>query len=57
MVTNLKTQYRMAEDIQLLANTLIYNQRLRCGSAAIASQTLEIKSTQLSDIPSWISEV
>ena len=41
-VVSLSTQYRMAEDIQLLANTLMYSSALRPGNAAIASAMLHL---------------
>lgn len=41
-VVNLEHQYRMAEDIMLLSNTLIYNGRLKCGTPSIATKTLSI---------------
>ena len=41
-VVNLEHQYRMAEDIMLLSNTLIYNGRLKCGTTSIVSRTLSI---------------
>jgi DNA replication ATP-dependent helicase Dna2 len=41
-VVNLEHQYRMAEDIMLLSNTLIYNGRLKCGTPSIATRTLSI---------------
>ena len=41
-VVNLEHQYRMAEDIMLLSNTLIYSGRLKCGTASVAKRMLEI---------------
>lgn len=41
-VVNLEHQYRMAADIMLLANKLIYNGRLKCGTASVASRSLDI---------------
>jgi DNA replication ATP-dependent helicase Dna2 len=41
-VVNLEHQYRMAEDIMLLSNTLIYSGRLKCGTASVASRMLHI---------------
>lgn len=57
VVVSLKTQYRMAEDIQLLANALIYNDRLKCGTEAISSQALATDLQDNSDFPSWILKV
>ncbi|GLB41287.1 putative DNA replication factor Dna2 [Lyophyllum shimeji] len=39
-VVDLAYQYRMNEDIMLLSNKLIYGNRLRCGSEAVASRSL-----------------
>jgi hypothetical protein len=39
-VSELTYQYRMNESIQLLANSLVYNNALKCGSAALASSRL-----------------
>lgn len=39
-VAPLAAQYRMNEDIMLLSNRLIYEDRLRCGSDAVAKQAL-----------------
>ncbi|KAJ7095853.1 DNA replication factor Dna2-domain-containing protein [Mycena belliarum] len=39
-VVNMAHQYRMNEDIMTLSNKLIYSGRLRCGSKAVAEQTL-----------------
>lgn len=41
-VVNLEHQYRMAEDIMMLSNTLIYSGHLKCGTPEIASLSLEI---------------
>ena len=56
-VVSLTTQYRMAEDIQLLANTLMYNSALRPGSAAVASAMLHLPHHPLPGLPSWLSRV
>lgn len=39
-VVDLSHQYRMNEDIMLLSNHLIYENRLKCGSEEVASQGL-----------------
>lgn len=41
-VVNLEHQYRMAEDVQLLSSSLVYDGRLKCGTAGVASRTLHI---------------
>ena len=43
-VVNLEHQYRMAEDIMLLSNELIYSGRLKCGTPGVASRLLHIPS-------------
>ena len=45
-VVNLEHQYRMCEDIMTLSNTLIYKGRLKCGTPAVAAQSISI-----SDMP------
>jgi DNA replication ATP-dependent helicase Dna2 len=39
-VVDLVYQYRMSNDIMMLSNKLIYNDRLRCGSTAVAEGAL-----------------
>jgi hypothetical protein len=41
-VSSLEHQYRMCEDIMLLSNTLIYDDRLRCGNAEVSRRGLAI---------------
>lgn len=41
-IVSLEHQYRMAADIMLLTNTLIYNGRLKCGTTSVASRVLEV---------------
>ncbi|KZT71118.1 Dna2-domain-containing protein [Daedalea quercina L-15889] len=41
-VIDLNEQYRMNADIMLLSNKLIYGDRLRCGSEAVAQRSLKI---------------
>ncbi|KIW06674.1 hypothetical protein, variant [Verruconis gallopava] len=41
-VVNLEHQYRMCADIMYLSNTLIYNGRLKCGTPAVAQQSLQV---------------
>ena len=45
-VVNLEHQYRMAEDIMLLSNMLIYNGRLKCGTRAVADRLLQIPNLE-----------
>lgn len=41
-VASLTFQFRMCEDIMLLSNTLVYENRLKCGSPAVANRFLKI---------------
>ncbi len=43
-VTNLSYQYRMCNDIVILANTLIYEGELKCGTEKVAEQNFKIPS-------------
>ena len=45
-VVDLTEQYRMNEDIMLLSNRLIYSDRLRCGSEAVAKRSLRLPSVK-----------
>lgn len=45
-VVDLSHQYRMNEDIMLLSNRLIYENRLKCGSEQVAKQGLAIPRLQ-----------
>lgn len=56
-VVSLSTQYRMAEDIQLLANTLMYSSALRPGNAAVASAMLHLPHYPVPDLPPWLVQV
>ena len=46
-VTALPVQYRMAEDIQVLPNLLVYDGKLRCGSERVAGRTIDLKLNPL----------
>lgn len=39
---DLRYQYRMNEEIMLLSNRLIYNDKLRCGNDKVAGQSLNL---------------
>ncbi|KAK2737173.1 Tripartite DNA replication factor [Myotisia sp. PD_48] len=41
-VVNLEHQYRMCKEIMSLSNTLIYSGKLKCGTPAIASRSLNL---------------
>jgi DNA replication ATP-dependent helicase Dna2 len=41
-VVNLEHQYRMCEDVMSLSNNLIYNGRLKCGTAEVAARKISI---------------
>lgn len=45
-VTSLEHQYRMAEDVMLLSNELIYSGRLKCGNEAVALRELHVPHPQ-----------
>ncbi|KAL4448106.1 hypothetical protein ABPG75_005325 [Micractinium tetrahymenae] len=56
-VVQLPVQYRMAADIMLLPNTLIYNHALRCGTDGIAQATLRLGpggAASLAALPPWL---
>ena len=50
-VVDLTEQYRMNEDIMLLSNRLIYRDRLKCGSRAVAKQSLLIPHPKDGHLP------
>lgn len=41
-VVDLKSQYRMNEDIMLVANELVYSNKLSCGTPEVAARSLVI---------------
>ena len=41
-VVNLEHQYRMCEDVMSLSNTLIYDGRLKCGTAQVARRAVSL---------------
>jgi DNA replication ATP-dependent helicase Dna2 len=45
-VVNLEHQYRMAEDVQLLASQLVYSGRLKCGTPETASKMLHVPNLE-----------
>lgn len=45
-VVDLNYQYRMNEDIMLLSNRLVYDNRLKCGSVEVAQRSLVIPNKQ-----------
>ena len=51
-VVELRVQYRMASDIQDVANTLVYSSKLVCGSKKAAARTLFVlEPSDLGDLP------
>ncbi|KAJ2081132.1 DNA replication endonuclease-helicase Dna2 [Coemansia sp. RSA 988] len=52
-VVRLELQYRMAEGIQCLANNLIYDGHLRCGSSEVASRRISYTKSPADAIRSW----
>ncbi|XP_049936664.1 DNA replication ATP-dependent helicase/nuclease JHS1 isoform X2 [Nymphaea colorata] len=53
-VSALQCQYRMCSGIMELSNTLIYGNRLRCGSVEVANAKLNISNVK--SFPSWLNE-
>ncbi len=47
-MVQLRSQYRMSEEIMFVANRLVYNNLLRCGSDEVGKQRLEIRNVILS---------
>ena len=58
MVVALRSQYRMAADIMLLANTIVYDGQLRCGADHVAEAVLDLQvaPSQISH-PQWLNRV
>ena len=58
MVVALRAQYRMAADIMLLANTIVYDGQLRCGADRVAEAVLDLHlaPSQISH-PRWLTQV
>ncbi|KAJ1890741.1 DNA replication endonuclease-helicase Dna2, partial [Kickxella alabastrina] len=52
-VVRLEYQYRMNSDIQRLANNLIYDGHLRCGSHQVATQKISYKMDPATAIETW----
>jgi hypothetical protein len=60
-VVSLPVQYRMAADIQELANSLFYDNALRCGTPAVADSVLALPPTAAAEVlpglPGWLQQV
>ena len=58
MVVALRAQYRMAADIMLLANTIVYDGQLRCGADHVAEAVLDLQvaPSQIGH-PQWLNQV
>ncbi|XP_068650262.1 DNA replication ATP-dependent helicase/nuclease JHS1 [Aristolochia californica] len=54
-ISALQCQYRMCSSIMELSNTLIYGNRLRCGSSEVADAKLKIMCSK--PMASWLNEV
>ncbi|GMM32197.1 bifunctional ATP-dependent DNA helicase/ssDNA endodeoxyribonuclease [Martiniozyma asiatica (nom. inval.)] len=54
-VIELTNQYRMCQEIMKVSNELIYNGRLKCGSAEVAEQSLFLNTNDLPD--KWTREL
>lgn len=48
-VVELSQQYRMNEDIMLLSNKLVYQDKLKCGSEKVAKRVLRVPKTSMLD--------
>ncbi|VFQ84275.1 unnamed protein product [Cuscuta campestris] len=55
-ISALQSQYRMCKEVMELSNTLIYGNRLRCGSSEVKHAKL-IYSSPIAGGPSWMKEV
>lgn len=53
-VISLEHQYRMNQDIMELSNTLIYEQRLKCGTEGVARAVLELSDWD--ELVSYVKE-
>ncbi|CAL8464813.1 g4348 [Coccomyxa elongata] len=54
----LRSQYRMSADIMAVANALVYNGELRCGSAAVAEASLQLpRALPPTQLPQWLQQV
>ncbi|CAM6090769.1 unnamed protein product [Calypogeia fissa] len=52
----LQSQYRMCSRIMALSNSLIYNNRLQCGSPEVANASLQVHQSS-KYIPQWLLQV
>lgn len=58
MVVALRAQYRMAADIMLLANTIVYDGQLRCGADLVAEAVLDLQvAPSQTGHPQWLNQV
>jgi hypothetical protein len=53
----LRQQYRMAGDIMSVANALIYNGQLQCGSEAVEQAVLALDRPTHEAWPDWLRQV
>ena len=53
-VVSLEHQYRMNQDVMELSNTLIYENRLKCGTESVARAVLELP--EWDELLSYIKE-
>lgn len=56
-VVTLDHQYRMNQEIMALANAVVYDERLRCGTAGVASGRLDLSdlaAAQALPLPPWL---
>jgi DNA replication ATP-dependent helicase Dna2 len=53
-VASLTVQYRMAEDVQAVANALVYGGALRCGNEATAQRRYVLPMAPPQSAPAWV---
>ena len=53
-VAELRTQYRMAEDLAKISNVISYGGRLRAANAEIANRTLHLRKPSPAGTPGWL---
>ena len=56
-VASLTVQYRMAEEVQSVANALVYGGVLRCGNSATAQRMYTLPQAVASGTPAWVQAV
>ena len=52
----LRTQYRMCADIMAVANELMYEGQLRCGSPLVEQGMLSLATNIPESLPGWLRQ-